>query len=169
MARSCGHNPCSALVLKILVSVVRFHPRPPRTSLPQRQSIVIGVVVSGISMPRRLSMSTSLIHQYSTASSCVQAGSGQRSIVRETAVREVSRKEGETFTQRIKGRILSAGLVHQCERIIGLTSVQSNLHRLRIIATACLYRASGLAGGGRRLRDSSQTPQRPIRCNPNQG
>ena len=110
------------------------------------------------SQARRLSMSTSLIHKYSTASSCVQTGSGQRSIVRETAVKEVSRKAGETFTQRIEGRILSAGLVHQCERIIGLPAVQSDLHGLRIIATACLYRASGPAGG-RRLRDSPQTPQ----------
>jgi len=113
-------------------------------------------------------MSTSLIHKYSTASSCVQAGSGQRGIVRETAVREVLRKAGETFTQRIEGRILSAGLVHQCERIGGLTSVQSDLHELRTIAMACLYRALGPAGS-RRLRDSPQTPQRPIRCNPNQG
>jgi hypothetical protein len=150
------------------VSVVRFHPRPPRTYLAQPQCIVIGVVVSGIRRPRRLSMSTSLIYQYSTASSCVQAGSGQRSIVRETAMREVSRKAGETFTQRIEGRILSVDLVHQCERIIGLTSAQSDLHGLRIIATTCLYRALGPAGR-RRLRDSSQTPQRPIRCNPNQG
>jgi hypothetical protein len=94
--------------------------------------------------------------------------SGQRSIVLETAVREVSRKAGETFTQRIEGRILSESLVHQCERIIGLTSVQSDLHGLRRIATACLYRASGPAGS-RRLRDSPQTPQRPIRCNPKQG
>ena len=78
------------------------------------------------------------------------------------------RKAGETFTQRIEERILSAGLAHQCERIIDLTSVQPDLHGLRIIATACLYRASGPAGG-RRLRDSPQTPQRPIRCNPNQG
>ena len=54
-----------------------------------------------------------------------QVRSGQRSIVRETVVREVSRKAGETFTQRIEGRILPADLVHQCERIIGLTSVQS--------------------------------------------
>jgi len=98
-----------------------------------------------------------------------QVRSGQRSIVREAAAKEVLREAGETFRQRIEGRILSAGLVHQCERIIGLTSVQSNLHGLRIIATACLYRASGLADGGRRLRESPQTPQRPIRCNPNQG
>jgi hypothetical protein len=113
-------------------------------------------------------MSTSLIHQYSTASAGVQAGSGQRSIIRETAVKEVLRKAGEMFTQGIERRILSAGLVHQCERIIGLTSVQSDLHGLRIIATACLYRASGPAGS-LRLRDSPQTPQRPIRCNPKQG
>jgi len=123
---------------------------------------------NGLRRPRRLSMSTSLIHQYSTASACVQAGSGQRGIIRETAVKEVSRKAGETFTQRIEGRILSESLVHQCERIIGLTSVQSDLHGLRRIATACLYRASGPAGS-RRLRDSPQTPQRPIRCNPKQG
>jgi len=90
-------------------------------------------------------------------------GSGQRSIIRETTVKEVSRKADETFTQQIEGRILSVGLVHQCERIIGLTSVQSDLHGLRIIATACLYRASGPAGN-RWLRDSPQTPQRPIRC-----
>ena len=139
------------------MSVVRFRPGPPRISLAQRQSIVIGVVVSGLRRPRRLSMSTSLIHQYSTASSCVQGGSGQRSIVRETAVREVSRKAGETLKQWAEGRILSAGLVHQYERIIGLTSVQSNLHGVQIIATACLYRASGPAGG-RRLRDCPQTP-----------
>jgi hypothetical protein len=150
------------------VSVVRFRPGPPRTYFAQRQSIVIGVVVSGLRRPRRLSMSTSFIHQYSTASSCVQGGSGQRSIVRETAVREVSRKAGETLKQWTEGRILSASLVHPCEQIIGLTSVQPDLHGLRIIATACLYRASGPAGG-QRLRDSPQTPQRPIRCNPNQG
>lgn len=123
---------------------------------------------NGLRRPRRLSMSTSLIHQYSTASACVQARSGQRGIIRETAVKEVSRKAGETFTQRIEGRILSESLVHQCERIIGLTSVQSDLHGLRRIATACLYRASGPAGS-RQLRDSPQTPQRPIRCNPKQG
>jgi len=145
------------LVLKILVSVVRFRPGPPRTHLAQRQSIVIGVVVSGLRRLRHLSMSTSLIHQYSTASSCVQAGSGQRSTVRETVVREAARNAGATFTQRIEERILSASLVHQCERIIGLTSVQSDLHGLRIIATACLYRASRPAGG-RRLRDFPQTP-----------
>ena len=124
--------------------------------------------LDGLRRPRRLSMSTSLIHQYSTASACVQAGSGQRGIIRETAVKEVSRKAGETFTQRIEGKILFESLVHQCERIIGLTSVQSDLHGLRRIATACLYRASGPAGS-RRLRDSPQTPQRPIRCNPKQG
>jgi hypothetical protein len=60
--------------LKILVSVVRFRPGPPRTYLAQRQSIVISVVVSGLRRPRRLSMSTSLIRKYSMASSCVQAG-----------------------------------------------------------------------------------------------
>ena len=76
---------------------------------------------------------------------------------RETTVREVSRKADETLKQRIEERILSASLVHQCERIIGLTSVQSDLHGLRIIATACLYRASRPAGG-RRLRDFPQTP-----------
>ena len=158
----------STLDLKILVSVVRFRPGPSRTYLAQRQSIVIGVVVSGLRRPWHLRMSTSLIHKYSTASSCVQAGAGQRSIVRETTVREVLRKTGETFTQRIEGRILCESMIHQCERIIGLTSVQSGLHGLRIIATACLYRASWPAGS-RRLRDSPQTPQRPIRCNPKQG
>jgi hypothetical protein len=60
-----------SLVLKILVSVVRFRPGPPRTYLAQLQSIVIGVVVFGIRMPRRLSMSTSLTHKCSTASSCI--------------------------------------------------------------------------------------------------
>ena len=128
--------PDPARRLKILVSVVRFRPGPPRTYLAQRQSIVIGVVVSGLRRHRRLSKSTLLIHQYSTASSCVQAGSGQRNIVR--------------------------------ERIIGLTSAQSDLHGLRIIASSCLYHASEPACS-RRLRDSPQTPQRPIRCNPEQG
>ena len=136
----------STLDLKILVSVVRFRPGPSRTYLAQRQSIVIGVIVSGLRRPWRLRMSTSLIHKYSTASSCVQAGAGQRSIVSETTVREVLRKTGETFTQRIEGRILCESLIHQCERIIGLTSVQSDLHGLRIIATACLYLASWPAG-----------------------
>ena len=139
------------------MSVVRFRPGPPRTYFAQRQSIAIGVVASGLHRPWRLSMSISLIHKYSTASSCVQARSGQRGIVRETAVREVLRKAGEKLMQQIEGRILSVGLVHQCERIIGLTSVQSDQHGLRIIATACLYRASRPAGG-RRLRDFPQTP-----------
>ena len=116
-------------------------------------------------------MSTLLIHQYSTASSCAQAGSGQRNIVRETAVREVLRKAGEPFTQQIEGRILSAGLVHQCERIIGLTSAQSDLHGLQIIATACLYRASGqqAADGCVILRRRHNDQSNAIRCNPKQG
>ena len=135
------------------MSVVRFRPGPPRTYLAQRQSIVIGVVVSGIRRPRLRLIATLLIHKHRTASSC------------ETVVREAARNAGATFTQRIEERILSASLVHQCERIIGLTSVQSDLHGFRIIATACLYRASWPVGS-RRLRDSPQTPQRPPRCIP---
>jgi hypothetical protein len=43
--------------LKILVSVVRFRPGPPRTSFTQRPLMQVGVVVSGIRSPRLQSIS----------------------------------------------------------------------------------------------------------------
>ena len=56
--------------LKILVSVVRFRPGPPRTSQANRRSMQIGVVVSGIRSPRVRSISGAVkrcapkLHEY---------------------------------------------------------------------------------------------------------
>jgi len=48
------------LSLKILVSVVRFRPGPPRTSFTQRPLKQVGVVVSGVRSFRVRSISDSL-------------------------------------------------------------------------------------------------------------
>jgi hypothetical protein len=50
-------EPVATIVLKILVSVVRFRPGPPGTSFTQRPLLQVGVVVSGSRSPRLRSIS----------------------------------------------------------------------------------------------------------------
>jgi hypothetical protein len=62
------------LRLKILVSVVRFRPGPPRTSFTQRPLMQVGVVVSGIRSPCVRSISGSLLRR--TTDQIVQLSEG---------------------------------------------------------------------------------------------
>ena len=54
---SCLAGTTIERVLKILVSVVRFRPGPPRMLQRERQPKQVGVVVSGIRSPRVRSIS----------------------------------------------------------------------------------------------------------------
>ena len=64
IAQLSGRYILQSLVLKILVSVVRFRPGPPRISLTERQPMQVGVFVCGVRSPRLRSTSGSSLHDW---------------------------------------------------------------------------------------------------------
>ena len=72
IARNRSVAESTTFVLKILVSVVRFRPGPPRTYLTRRQPSLVGVVICGIRSPCVRLISGSTFRSLHTGSMCRQ-------------------------------------------------------------------------------------------------